>query len=173
MLKKVCFLNVGCGIIFMYANFSWAAAERRFFCAILRSMKLKKAHAHCDIPCGVYEADSALWAVETCQKLVEKLLVLEAPAAGNKQAQLEYQNTVTRAVMVKEEYAQICKEQILILWTDYFKPEHLVKSPDLHEKIWKAAKQCSVVKRTVSLEEVAKLRAAVVEIAEIFRTSKT
>lgn len=148
------------------------AHHRRFFCAILRLMKLKKAHAHCDVPCGVYETDSALWAVETCQKLVEKLLVLEAPAAGNKQAAMEYQNTVTRAVLVKEQYAQICKEQILILWTDYFKPEHLAKFPNLHEKIWKAAKQCSVVKRTVSLEEVAKLRTMVTEIADIFRTSK-
>lgn len=140
-------------------------------------MKLKKAYAHCDIPCGVYEADSALWAVETCQKLVEKLLALEEPAdlrqgQGDKQAAMEYQNTVTRAVLVKEQYAQICKEQILILWTDYFKPEHLAKWPDLHEKIWKAAKQCSIVKRTVSLEEVAKLRGFVVEIAEIFKASK-
>lgn len=134
---------------------------------------LPKAHAHCDIPCGVYETDSALWAVETCKKLAEKLLALEAPAPGNKQAAVEYQNTVARAVMVKEEYAQICKEQLLILWTDYFKPEHLAKWPDLHEKIWKAAKQCSVVKRTVSLEEVAKLHAMVQEIADIFRATKT
>lgn len=134
---------------------------------------LKKAYAHCDIPCGVYEIDSALWAVETCQKLVEKLLALEPPTAGNKQALLEYQNTVTRAIVVKEEYAQICKEQLLILWTDYFKPEHLAKWPDLHEKIWKATKQCSIVKRTVSLEEVAKLRTLVQEIADIFRATKT
>jgi nickel superoxide dismutase len=133
----------------------------------------RPVHAHCDVPCGVYETDSALWAVETCQKLVEKLLALEAPPAGNKQAVLEYQNTVTRAILVKEEYAQICKTQILILWTDYFKPEHLTKRSDLHEKIWKAAKQCSVVKRTVSLEEVAKLRAMAQEIAEIFHATKT
>jgi nickel superoxide dismutase len=133
----------------------------------------RKVHAHCDVPCGVYETDSALWAVETCQKLVEKLLALETPVAGNKQAQLEYQNTVARAILVKEEYAQICKEQILILWTDYFKPEHLAKYPDLHEKIWKAAKQCSIVKRTVSLDEVNKLRALVTEIAEIFKASKS
>ena len=133
----------------------------------------KKVHAHCDVPCGVYESDSALWAVETCQKLVEKLLVLEAPATGNKQAVLEYQNTVTRAILVKEEYAQICKEQLLILWTDYFKSEHLAKWPDLHDKIWKATKQCSIVKRTVSLEEVKKLRTLVEEIAAVFKSSKS
>ncbi len=134
---------------------------------------MKKAYAHCDVPCGVYETDSALWAALTCQKLVEKLLALEAPASGNKQAALEYQNTVTRTILVKEEYAQICKNQLLILWTDYFKQEHLAKWPNLHDKIWKAAKQCSVVKRTVSLEEVKKLRASVEEIAEIFKSSNS
>lgn len=133
---------------------------------------MKIAHAHCDVPCGVYEPDSMIWAVETCQKLVEKLLALEKPRAGDTHAELEYQNTFIRAVMVKEEYAQICKEQILILWTDYFKPEHLAKWADLHDKIWKAAKQCSVVKRTVSKEEVAKLRQMAQEIAEIFKATK-
>lgn len=126
----------------------------------------QKVHAHCDVPCGVYEPDSMMWAVETCEKLVEKLLALDHPDT------LEYHNTVTRAVITKEEYAQICKEQILILWTDYFKPEHLAKWPDFHEKIWKATKQCSTVKRTVSLDEVKKLRVMCTEIADIFRATK-
>lgn len=133
---------------------------------------MKVAHAHCDIPCGVYETDSMMWAVETCQKLVEKLLALEAPNPSDKQAFLEYQNTLSRSIAVKEEYVAICKQQILILWTDYFKPEHLAKWPDLHDKVWKATKQCSVVKRTVSLEEVSKLRTMCAEIAEIFKATK-
>lgn len=164
----------------MYADFfpvdRNAAWQGRFFCAKKKEMKLfsppKKAYAHCDIPCGVYETDSAVWAALTCQKMVEKLQALQMPAASDKQAFLEYQNTVARSVSVKEEYAQICKEQLLILWTDYFKPEHLAKWPDLHDKFWKAAKQCSVVKRTVNLEEVKKLHAQVAEIAEIFNASK-
>lgn len=138
----------------------------------LRMKKIKYAYAHCDVPCGVYEIDSAKWAVETCWKLVEKLQALEMPDPKNKQALLEYQNTVARAVLVKEEYAQICKEQLLILWTDYFKQEHLAKFPDLHDLIWKAAKQCSIVKRTVSLDEVKKLKDFVDKIAAIFAASK-
>lgn len=130
------------------------------------------AHAHCDVPCGVYEPDSMTWAAETCLKLTEKLLGLELPNQQEKKAVLEYHNTVARAVAVKEEYAEICKREMLILWTDYFKPEHLVKWPDLHEKIWKATKQCSVIKRSVSTEECKKLQAMVAEIAEIFRSTK-
>lgn len=134
--------------------------------------KPKIAHAHCDIPCGVYETDSMKWAVETCEKLTKKLLDLELPNWSDKKSVLDYENTVARAVHTKEEYAEICKKQALILWTDYFKPEHLQKFPDLHEKIWKITKQCSVVKRTVSMEECAKLRQIVDEIAQIFAETK-
>lgn len=130
------------------------------------------AHAHCDVPCGVYEPDSMTWAAETCFKLTEKLLGLAMPNQQEKQALLEYHNTVARTVAVKEEYAEICKRQILILWTDYFKPEHLAQWADLHDKVWKATKQCSVVKRTVSVEECKKLQTMVAEIADIFRSTK-
>lgn len=130
------------------------------------------AHAHCDIPCGVYETDSMKWAIETCEKLTKKLLDLELPNWSDKKSVLEYQNTVARAIHIKEEYAGICKQQALILWTDYFKPEHLQKFPDLHKKIWKLTKQCSVVKRTVSLEECTKLQQMAEELAQIFAESK-
>ena len=132
----------------------------------------EEINAHCDVPCGVYEPDSMKWAAETVEKLIQKLLGLKAPDTGDSHAMLEYQNTVTRAVMVKEEYAQICKTQILILWTDYFKPEHLGRWPDLHEKIWKPVKQCSTVKRTVDAAEAAKLKEMVAGIGMIFVESK-
>ena len=130
------------------------------------------AHAHCDIPCGVYEPDSMTWAAETVSKMMEKLLALQAPKEGDMQGRLEFVNTAARMVEIKEKFAQKCKEEILILWTDYFKPEHLAKFTDLHEKVWKATKQCSTVKRGVSLEEAAKLKEMVADIADIFRKSK-
>ncbi len=135
--------------------------------------KPKTAYAHCDIPCGVYEPDTIRWAAETCHKLVEKLLALDVHShESDKHHDLEHHNTFVRAVLVKEEYAQICKEQLLILWTDYFKSEHLEKWPNLHELFWKATKQCSAVKRTVSLEETQKLKDMVAEIGKIFLESK-
>ena len=44
---------------------------------------------------------------------------------------------------IKEEQAQMAKQELLILWTDYFKPEHLSGFPDLREVFWKAAKLTS------------------------------
>lgn len=141
--------------------------------SLLEKFPAQPAHAHCDVPCGVYEPDSMAWAAETCFKLAQKLEGLELPITlRGKHEVLDFHNTVTRAVMVKEEYAEICKRQVLILWTDYFKPEHLAKWPNLHETVWKITKQCSVVKRSVSSAEAQKLKDMVGELAGIFAESK-
>lgn len=130
--------------------------------------KPEKVYAHCDVPCGVYETDSIKHAVETVTKLTEKLLDLKNQELDD----LEKMNILVRSVQVKEEYAQICKEQLLILWTDYFKPEHLEKWPNLHDLFWKATKQCSEVKRHVNLEACQKLKELTDQIADIFAESK-
>lgn len=139
---------------------------------IFSHLSAQPVSAHCDVPCGVYEPDSMAWAAETCFKLAEKIEGLELPDSSNKHEVLEFHNTVSRAVATKEEYAQICKAQVLILWTDYFKPEHLEKWPNLHEMVWKITKQCSTVKRSVSKAEAQKLKDMVTELANIFRESK-
>ena len=63
-----------------------------------------------------------------------------------------YLNTVGRYVAAKEEQAELAKHELLILWTDYFKPVHLEAYPDLHEVFWNAAKTCSEAKQNVSIE---------------------
>ena len=40
------------------------------------------------------------------------------------------------------------KEHLWVLWTDYFKPEHLEKHPDLHDKFWKATKEAGAAKKS-------------------------
>lgn len=129
------------------------------------------AQAHCDIPCGVYTTHQAGIAAETVEKIVHKLMDLGAmPAEGAEQA--AWQNTFARMVATKEEWAQICKQELLILWTDYFKEEHLAKFSDLHETFWKAAKLCSQNKREVNAEAAKKLCEAVDEIAEMFKKAE-
>ncbi len=130
------------------------------------------AFAHCDVPCGIYDPKAAQTAAATVLKMVEKLQGIELPDVSDKQLLLNYDNTTTRMIMTKEEHAQKCKTEILILWTDYFKPEHLTKFPNLHETFWKAAKLCSVNKQEVSLDHAKELVAAVDEIADIFAQTK-
>ncbi len=131
------------------------------------------AYAHCDVPCGIYDPKTAQIAAATVLKMVEKLQAIELPDVSEKQLLLNYDNTTTRMILTKEEHAQKCKEEILILWTDYFKSEHLEKFPNLHDTFWKAAKLCSTNKQEVSLEHAKELVAAVDEIASIFAQTKT
>ncbi len=139
------------------------------FAAVLRKAEIvlrpTSALAHCDIPCGIYETNTMATAADTVAKMMEKIAELKG-------MELEQRNNFVRMVHVKEEHAQLCKEQILILWTDYFKEEHLAKFPDLHVKVWKATKLCSQAKRTVDLSVAQQLRAAVSDIAKIFAETK-
>jgi nickel superoxide dismutase len=97
---------------------------------------------------------------------------LEAPAAGNAAALATYNNTFSRFVAVKEDEAQKTKKELLILWTDYFKPEHLATFPDLHDTFWKAAKLCSACKVHIDQGKAEELMAAVEKIHGMFWQSK-
>lgn len=115
------------------------------------------AYAHCDIPCGIYTTRQASIAAETVEKMVQKIKELKNGSTGSPQ-EAEKEHDLARLVAVKEEWAQICKQELWILWSDYFKPEHLGKYPDLHEVFWKATKLCSQNKREINLEAAKQLR---------------
>ncbi len=128
--------------------------------------------AHCDGPCGVYDPASARIYAEAVVSMTKKIIELELPAAGDKKATLTYNNTLSRYIAIKEEQAQKTKEDLLILWTDYFKPVHLEKYPDLHDTFWKAAKLCSACKVEVSLDHANELLATVEKIHKMFWATK-
>ena len=103
----------------------------------------------------------------------KKLTDLPMPGANaSAQEQLEHRNTVVRMVQTKETHAQLCKQELLILWTDYFKPENAGPFPDLHETFWKAAKLCSYNKQHVDLAKAQELTDAVAKIAEMFNKAE-
>lgn len=129
---------------------------------------IKPVSAHCDVPCGIYETDTMTHAAATCLRMTEKIEALE----DADQEKSDAHNNFIRMVMTKERHAQLCKEQIYLLWSDYFKPEHLQKFPDLHERMWHAAKQCGKVKQSISKEEAQKLVDMVHEISHVFADSK-
>ena len=130
-----------------------------FFTLLSRIIPAREVFAHCDIPCGIYTVEPAQTAAQTVLKMVEKL----------KEADPTDVHGISRFTAVKEEHAKICKEQLLILWTDYFTDEHLKAFPSLHETFWKAAKLCSKNKQEVNMESAKALKTAVDEIAKIFQ----
>ena len=135
-------------------------------------MEIPVAEAHCDGPCGVYDPASARIAAEAAVSMTKKLVALEVPDAGDRAAWVAYNNTFGRFVAIKEEQAHLAKEELLILWTDYFKPKHLADVPNLHDIFWKATKLCSAVKVEVSTTHAQELMDAIKEIHEIFWRTK-
>jgi nickel superoxide dismutase len=136
---------------------------------IAQWFKIQTAEAHCDVPCGVYDPATAALAAKTVAVLAKKIVDLPVPAAGASAAeQKAFENTVTRMVQVKEEHAQLCKKELLILWTDYFKPQHLEMFPDLHTTFWNAAKLCSFNKQNVDVAKAEELQHACAKISEMF-----
>jgi len=131
-----------------------------------------EVHAHCDGPCGVYDPASARVTAEAVVSMTKKITDLEVPSHDDKQAMIAYHNTLSRYIAIKEEQAQKTKEDLLILWTDYFKPVHLEKYPDLHDTFWKAAKLCSACKVEVSTQNAGELMDAVQKIHDIFWETK-
>jgi nickel superoxide dismutase len=130
------------------------------------------ADAHCDGPCGVYDPASVRIAAEAAVSMTKKILAMTPPEGGDAAAWASYNNTMSRYIAIKEEQAHLAKSELLVLWTDYFKPQHLAAYPDLHTTFWKAAKLCSSVKVEVSAEHAQELMDAVQEIHGIFWATK-
>ena len=128
--------------------------------------------AHCDGPCGVYDPASARIAAEAALSMTKKLLALPHPEHDDTQATAEYHNTFSRYVAIKEEQAHLAKAEVLVLWTDYFKPIHLEAYPDLHTLIWETTKLCSTVKQHVDLDAANELMAKIEQIHDIFWATK-
>ncbi len=132
----------------------------------------EQVSAHCDGPCGVYDPASARIAAEAVLSMTQKILALEPPSGNDQKTWAAYLNTMARYIQIKEEQAQLAKDELLILWTDYFKPVHLEKYPDLHETFWNAAKLCSATKVGVSLEDAEALMATCEKVHDIFWATK-
>lgn len=133
----------------------------------------RAAHAHCDIPCGIYDPISAKIAAQTVLKMVVRINALQGPGHdANAEAMSTYANTLSRYVTVKEQHAEICKKELDILWHDYFRPDHLEKYPDLHGVVWQANKLASKNKQNVDEGAARELVGTVDKVAEIFWATK-
>src|SRR5271163_5299923 len=93
-------------------------------------------YAHCDLPCGVYDPAQARIEAESVKACMEKFNASDDDVFKE------------RAVLIKEERSDLVKHHLWVLWTDYFKPEHLAKHPQLHDLFWKATKAAGEAKKT-------------------------
>jgi nickel superoxide dismutase len=128
-----------------------------FFSKILST---QNAYAHCDLPCGVYDPVQARIEAESVLKIMEKY------------ADFHEEEQKWRAIFIKEQRAELVKHHLWVLWTDYFKPEHLEKYPNLHDLFWRATKTAGDTKKSVDPAVGKKLLALIDEIDRIFKETK-
>jgi nickel superoxide dismutase len=121
----------------------------------------RTVHAHCDLPCGVYDPAQARIEAESVKACQEKY-------QGS-----DDQIFKDRAVSIKEERADLVKHHLWVLWTDYFKPEHLEANPKLHELFWNATKEAGNAKKSQDPAQGQKLLDAVDEVAKVFWATKS
>jgi nickel superoxide dismutase len=146
----------------------------RFSLRLLDKLSQPEAvHAHCDIPCGIYDPHLVQIAALTCIRMNQLIDGLEAPAMdSDANTRKAFLNTYSRYVTTKEEHAELVKREVRVIWGDYFKPEHLEKAPDLHQTVWSVMKLASTVRQQVNAQAANDLMAEVQKFAEAFWASK-
>jgi nickel superoxide dismutase len=120
------------------------------------------AHAHCDLPCGVYDPAQARIEAESVKGICEKYQQNDDPAFR------------TRAIQIKEERSDLVKHHLWVLWTDYFKPPHFEKYPQLNQLFNEATKLAgaSGTKGSTDVATADRLLAKIDEIAKVFWETK-
>jgi nickel superoxide dismutase len=118
-------------------------------------------HAHCDLPCGVYDPAQARIEAESVKGCQQKFQDSDDPVFRE------------RAIQIKEERADLVKHHLWVLWTDYFKPEHAQKYPQLHDLFWNATKEAGAAKKSEDPAQGQKLLDQIDEIGKIFWETKS
>jgi nickel superoxide dismutase len=114
------------------------------------------AHAHCDLYCGVYDPAQAKIEAVSLQKIAQKYQESDDEVFRS------------RAIIIKEQRAEYAKHHLMVLWADFFAPEHFAEFPQLHELFWKAVHQAGEAKKSMDPAVGAELVALIDQIAEIF-----
>jgi nickel superoxide dismutase len=119
-------------------------------------------HAHCDLPCGVYDPAQARIEAESIKMIIQKV------------GENDDHDFQTRAILIKEQRAELVKHHLWVLWTDYFKPPHFEKYPELHQLFNEATKLAGATgtKGSMDAAKADELLAKIDEIAEIFAETK-
>ncbi|MEM9837942.1 MAG: superoxide dismutase, Ni [Pseudomonadota bacterium] len=126
-----------------------------------------RASAHCDIPCGIYDTGPALIAAVS----VVRLMDIMHDAKSDDPVALA--NLRARCTLRKEEEAEKVKQEIRVIWGDYFKGPLLEKHPEVHGLAHSIMMKASACKQDVHRDDALALVDLVNQFAELFWTTKS
>src|ERR1700694_5410279 len=120
----------------------------------------RTVEAHCDLPCGIYDPEQARIEAESVYNIIKKY---------NDSKDEVYRQ---RAIVIKEERAELAKHHLDVLWSDWYKPEkHDAKFPQLKDALKAAVSQGSKVKASVDLNDAQKFLDLIDQVDQIWKSA--
>lgn len=129
---------------------------------------IETVSAHCDIPCKIYDpitAQVAALSVIRFTNLITELKQKETLSIAD-QAQL------SRLVTEKEVHAAKVKDEVVVIWGDYFKQPQFDKFPKVSELVHRILMTGSACKQQIDEAGAETLLELVNEFADAFWTTK-
>jgi len=126
--------------------------------------QIATASAHCDIPCGVYDARTIMYHAVSTLRQIDILLSLKEKGLS----ETAFAMQVARNTAEKERQAELVKHETRIIWGDFMKGDHLKKHPGAHELAHKIMMAGSACKQDLHREDGEKLVALCNEFSEMF-----
>jgi nickel superoxide dismutase len=134
-----------------------------------KMFEFKTVSAHCDIPCKIYDTSTAQICVLSMIRMID--LIEEVNAKENTVPADRFQQV--RLVNEKEAHGIKLKEEIRVIWGDYFKQPQIDKYPGIHKLVHNIMVQTSKVKQGVNREEALKLLDFINDFSTIFWETKS
>ena len=128
--------------------------------------QIKNAYAHCDIPCKIYDPAVSLVAALSVVRLTDIFLEIDDLSS------LDSQSKLARVVVQKEDEAQKVKDEVNIIWGDYFKEPQLEAFPETHEIVHGIMRLGSKCKQEVSREAAEELLRELNRFVDVFWKTK-
>ena len=130
---------------------------------------IEEAHAHCDIPCRIYDPGPALIAAVSVVRMMD---IIHEVAAKTDADPVSKHNTIARNIASKEKEAEKVKEEVRVIWGDYFKAPQIEKYPEIHDLAHRIMQAGSACKQEVHRADGEKLVGLVNRFAEIYWATK-
>ncbi|MFT2090358.1 superoxide dismutase, Ni [Paraglaciecola sp. 2405UD69-4] len=128
----------------------------------------EQASAHCDIPCKIYDPCTAQVAALSVIRFIDLINEL-----GEKDSlSLAEKAQLSRLVREKEIHAKKVKDEIVVIWGDYFKQPQFEAFPDISQLVHNIMLTGSACKQHISRDKAILLLSLVNEFAEAFWSTK-
>lgn len=133
-----------------------------------KTFTFKNADAHCDIPCKIYDPCTA----QVAALSIIRLMDLIAELGAKETLTLADHAQLARLVAEKEIHATKVKDEVRVIWGDYFKQPQFELFPDTHTLVHTIMLTGSACKQHIGRKNGEKLLTLVNEFANAFWSTK-